>query len=189
MKRFYYSNSFAEFFRQSTDEILGIMARNSDFDDVQEQKQSWIYQIECLRNVLEGFVGNLYFEYSIPRMGSRVDAILIIKHVVFVLEFKVGAIKFDEVSKEQVWDYGLDLKNFHKTSHEAIVAPILIATEATSGILLDEWKLDSDKLISPPICTNILNLRNAIEKVLQLEGQESIKPDEWADGQYSPTQQ
>ena len=187
MKRFYYSNTFAEFFQQSTDEILGIMARNSDFDDVQEQKHSWIYQIECLRHVLEGFTGSLYFEYSIPRMGSRIDAILIIKHVIFVLEFKVGAAKFDRASKEQVWDYGLDLKNFHKTSHEAIVAPILIATEAISGMLLDEWKLDPDSLISPPLCTNVLNLRNAIEKILRLEERETIDSDEWADGQYSPT--
>ncbi len=187
MKRFYYSNTFAQFSQQSTDEILGIMARNSDFDDVQEQKHSWIFQIECLRNVLGGFTGSLYFEYSIPRMGSRIDVVLIIRHVIFVLEFKVGATRFDRGSKEQVWDYGLDLKNFHKTSHDAIVAPVLIATEARSGISLNDWKLDPDRLISPPLCANVANLRNAIEAVLTLEETEGINSDEWADGQYSPT--
>jgi len=187
MNRYYYSSSFSEFSKQSTDEILGIMARNSEFDDVQEQKHSWIYQIECLRGVVEGFSGNLYFEYSIPRMGSRIDAVLIIRHVVFVLEFKVGATNFDRGSKEQVWDYALDLKNFHKTSHDAIVAPILIATNAQSGVSLDNWKLDPDKLISPPICSDDSNLRNAIDTILSLEEVDPIDSVEWADGQYSPT--
>ena len=187
MNRYYYSKTLTDFFQQSTDEILGIMSRNSDFDDVQDQKQSWLSQIELLRDSLLGLKGSLFFEYSIPRMGSRIDAVLIVKHIIFVLEFKVGAPKFDRAAIEQVWDYALELKNFHKTSHKPVVAPLLIATDANASISLDQWKLDPDNLISPPICTNASKLRNAIDSVLELDQQEIIDPDEWAVGQYLPT--
>ena len=32
----------------------------------------------------------IYLEFSIPRMGQRIDVVLLIGAVIFVLEFKVG---------------------------------------------------------------------------------------------------
>lgn len=187
MERFFYSNSFEGFLAQSNDEILGIMARNSGFADTQDQKSSWMYQTECLRSVLSGREGRLYFEFSIPRMGARIDAVLITEHVVFVIEFKVGEHEFKSSAKEQVWDYALDLKNFHSTSHEVLVAPVLVATDATSEVFLDHWRLDADNLISPPISTNAANLAPTIDHVLRSVKSELIDSDEWAQGNYSPT--
>ena len=65
-------------------------------------------------------------------MGQRIDVVFLIGAVIFVLEFKVGEKEFTSYAKDQVWDYALDLKNFHETSHEHFIAPILIATEAKS---------------------------------------------------------
>ena len=64
-------------------------------------------------------------------MGRRIDVVLVIGPVIFAVEFKVGEKTFDRSAIDQVWDYGLDLKNFHEASHDASIVPILIATEAT----------------------------------------------------------
>ncbi len=65
-----------------------------------------------LKSVLSEYDGKILFEYSIPRMGKRIDAIvLIIKNVIFVLEFKVGDKKFLSSYVYQVCYYALDSKN------------------------------------------------------------------------------
>ena len=63
-------------------------------------------------------------------MGKRIDVVLIINNVIFILEFKVGEKEYLHTAIEQVWDYALDLKNFHQPSHNAVIVPILVATEA-----------------------------------------------------------
>jgi hypothetical protein len=50
--------------------------------------------------------------------------------VLFVIEFKVGEREFTSAALDQVWDYALDLRNFHETSHAVAIAPILVATQA-----------------------------------------------------------
>ena len=74
--------------------------------------------------------GHIHFEYVIPRMGKRVDVLLVIENIIFIIEFKVGSDTYDASSITQLVDYTLDLKNFHEGSHNQIICPILIATEA-----------------------------------------------------------
>src|SRR4030065_2072995 len=130
MQREYYSDSIANFLQPSTGEILVRLALNNNFALIQEQRSAWLVEIDILRKVLEPYSGSIYFEYSIPRMGRRIDAVLLIRSVIVALEFKVGESEFSTYAIDQVWDYALDLKNFHETSHEQYIAPILIATEA-----------------------------------------------------------
>ena len=94
MKREYYSNSIALFVNSEVDEILGNLTRNSDFDIGQNQRDSWLEEISILQKVLAPYSGSIYFEYSIPRMGKRIDVLLIIGPAIFVLEFKVGDKEF-----------------------------------------------------------------------------------------------
>jgi hypothetical protein len=63
-------------------------------------------------------------------MGRRIDAVVIIGPVIFVLEFKVGERTFSSQDMDQVVDYALDLHNFHEGSHDAYIAPVLICTRA-----------------------------------------------------------
>ena len=72
--------------------------------------------------------GAIYLEFIIPRMGRRIDAVVIIGAVIFVLEFKVGERDFRTEDVDQVVDYALDLQNFHEGSHDAYIAPVLICT-------------------------------------------------------------
>ena len=42
--------------------------------------------------------------------------------------------KYLSKDKVQTIDYALDLKNFHRASHNAIIVPILVATDAINEI-------------------------------------------------------
>jgi hypothetical protein len=187
MQRYFYSNTIVTFLSQSADEVLGTLARNSNFDDGQLTKQSWLSQIAILKLVLAGREGRIFFEYSIPRIGRRVDVVVIIANVVFVVEFKVGETRFLPSAIDQVWDYALDLKNFHETSHAAVMAPILVATDAPDRLCCLNFSLDADRVFSPPLHTNPGNLGTAIDAVLDFATTDNIDPEAWDAGRYAPT--
>lgn len=126
----YYSNNIKQFLSQSTEEIIGKITLSNKFDTNSNSIESWKVQIEILKKQLKNLDGEIYFEFSIPRMGKRVDVIILINGIVFLIEFKVGEVQFFSHDINQVWDYALDLKNFHKPSHSALIVPILVATEA-----------------------------------------------------------
>ena len=134
MDRFFYQNSIAGFLADSEDAILGTLAKNNTFDLVDLQRNAWLYEIRFLKDLLHTeSAGQVIFEYSIPRLGKRIDVVLLLYGIVFVLEFKVGADGYLRQDLEQVWDYALDLKNFHEASRELTIVPILIATDADSA--------------------------------------------------------
>ena len=106
MTRSYYSNSIPDFLTENGDKILGQLIRNHNFATENLQRNAWIKQIEILKAVLKSFAsGQIYFEFSIPRMGKRVDNILIIEDFIFVIEFKVGETEYQKHAIEQAVDY------------------------------------------------------------------------------------
>ncbi|MEO6394180.1 MAG: DUF2075 domain-containing protein [Pyrinomonadaceae bacterium] len=190
VNRYYYSAELDQFLVQSPAEILGILTGESGFSVEQTQATAWLTQIDLLKRALPGLVGRIYFEYSIPRLGRRIDVVLIVANVVFVLEFKVGDDRFTAYAVDQVWDYALDLKNFHETSHEPVVAPILIATEARARIGNVPLVRDVDSLVSPPLQANADGIRQSIDAVLafvQSDVSDNIDPNAWDGGRYAPT--
>ena len=187
MLNFYYKDSIDTFLNKNIEEIIGSISLSNQFDSTINQNKSWEQQIPILKKALDGYYGTIFFEFSIPRMGKRVDCLVIIDNIVFVIEFKVGESEFLSYNIDQVWDYALDLKNFHKPSHSAVLAPILVATEARN--LLPEISLTphNDDLIFP-IKSNKDNLSDAIKNTLLFfHGKTKINGDEYAKGSYSPT--
>src|SRR5258706_13580728 len=152
MRREYYSDTLSDFLKRNNNEILGKLAQGNDFALEQTQRDAWLEEIRILKNVLHPYNGSIYFEYSIPRMGKRIDVVLVIGSVIFVLEFKVGEKEFASYAVDQVWDYALDLKNFHETSHAVYIAPVLIATKANVDIPIISTSIHNDKLIIPIKC-------------------------------------
>src|SRR6266487_300251 len=126
MRREYYGDSIANFRTTSPYEILGKLVSGSGFAIEQTQRDAWIEQITILQLVLSNREGQIYFEYAIPRMGKRIDVVLLIGPVIFILEFKVGEKEFTSSALDQVCDYALDLKNFHESSRDLFIAPVLI---------------------------------------------------------------
>ena len=135
MKRAYYSNEIQDFLLEPKSSILGELTANHSNRTLEElQIYAWRRQIDILKIQLKGFNGKIYFEFAIPRMGKRVDNIIIINDVAFIVEFKVGDGGYEKHAVEQVIDYTVDLKNFHEGSHCAKLIPVLVATNAANFI-------------------------------------------------------
>lgn len=186
MNRAYYSDSITTFLSRSTEEVIGILSCASEFSVLQTQQQAWYYQINLLKSILESYTGKIYFEYAIPRMGRRIDVLLLLGPAIFVLEFKVGEQEFSAYGTDQVWDYALDLKNFHETTHEQFVVPVLIATEADSSFIAATITPQHDRLFNP-VKTNAVQLRDVIESALLLTDGNIINASNWENGRYCPT--
>lgn len=188
MLNYYYSDAISDFLSKSSETIIGEISVNGRLGHIHTELTAWEFQIKLLKEVLNEYEGHLVFEFSIPRMGKRVDCLLIIKNIVFILEFKVGARDYNNQDYDQVWDYGVDLKNFHEPSHDTILAPILIATQAKAvpfNIITTSHK---DNLINP-LRTNAKSLKDTIDNVLLCLGEEGqdIVANEYLTGSYSPT--
>lgn len=188
MSRAYYSDSVAGFLASDPDQILGSLNRQSTFAVETTQRDAWLGQISILRKTLANIQqsGQIYFEYAVPRLGKRIDVLLLLNHVVFVLEFKVGERQFLSNAIDQVWDYAVDLKNFHETTHDKAVAPILIATRATGFAAKISTSVRDDGVLRP-ILASAENLPDVLEKVLQFCEGDPIEADLWASGGYHPT--
>ncbi len=186
MNRAFYSDTITKFLSLSNEEIIGKISLSSEFSDEQLQKAAWLEEIKILKSFLPNYEGKIYFEYSIPRIGQRIDVLLIIKSVIFVLEFKIGEKKYLTYAIDQATDYALDLKNFHETSHDKFIVPIIIATEAKDTLSIIEIKPHDDKLV-PTLKTNARMLGEVLHKLIESLDGENIEIDQWEAGRYKPT--
>lgn len=185
MERAYYSSSIGKFCAREPDQILGQMAREHSFDLNGLQRDAWIEQTRLLKEVLFNQNGKIYFEFSIPRMGRRIDAVIIIGSVVFVIEFKVGAASYGSAEFDQVMDYALDLRNFHEGSHHVALAPILVATKSLTYDALPTC-LPAGRIFDPLRC-NAATLHAAIAEANKLVVEAPIDCEEWESSGYKPT--
>ncbi len=185
MNRFFYNASIPCFLRTNAEKVWADLSLNSRLDDNVLQKDSWAHEIATLQSSLDGLDGEIFFEYSIPRLGKRADVILLIKDVVIVLEYKVGEKSYERLDLEQVWDYALDLKYFHQKSHELWVVPILVATAASERSHVFQPSKYDDKVLEP-VCSNDSTLRAIIDQVLELLAK-SETPEGWGMSPYNPT--
>jgi hypothetical protein len=183
--RAWYGASVADFLNDSSDAILGRLAVNSDFALIPTQRDAWMAQIEFLRTSLNGLTGSIFLEFNIPRMGRRIDVVLLIGPIVFVVELKVGEKEFVRAAIDQVWDYALDLKNFHEASHGVSIVPILIATEAVESAPT-KLQADEDKVYHP-ISVNADGFRNAVDLSVQIITGSALDDQQWSRAPYHPT--
>jgi Uncharacterized conserved protein (DUF2075) len=187
MKREFYSASIAQFRNTPPEHILGQLAANNPFTLEPTQRSAWLEEIDILQNALSRHEGFIYFEYAIPRMGKRIDVVLIIGPAIFILEFKVGEKEFTASGLDQVCDYALDLKNFHETSSSPFMVPILIATGAPPPAYTICATPQNDKLLCPVRCS-VDSLEAVIDSVLAFATDDpNIDPQHWRQGRYCPT--
>ena len=190
----FYADSVAAFLHASDDEVYAPLASPHGYTLAPEQLSAWRLQLPVLRTALATLESAdpapwIHLEFDIPRLGRRVDAVLVTSTAVIPIEFKVGAKKFQQADYEQAWDYGLDLKNFHAPSHAAAIFPILCATDAPKPKSDRRWKPPHADGVRPPFRCNGQGLGTAI--ALALDGVGSapapITPSTWGTGSYSPT--
>ena len=191
MNRAYYSDTIDGFLNKSADEILAQLvraARSAGAYIETAQINAWLEQITILKTALNPHrqTGSVYFEYSIPRLGKRIDVLVLVGSVILVLEFKVGEAEFTSAALDQVCDYALDLKNFHETGHEVPIAPIVIATRAGDVTTPIAYTPHGDGFLLP-IKATAASLGETIQRVLTFTVGAAIEAKAWEAGRYYPT--
>lgn len=185
VKRSYYSNDIQSFLNQDNYSIFGEITTNDQFSAEDLQKNTWNREIEILKRELSQFLdGYIIFEYTIPRIGNRIDNIVIYKGMIFLLEFKVGEKKYPSYAIEQVTDYAFDLSCFHKESHNRLLVPILISTKAHS--VKQEIRISKDNVLET-ICCNEYEIAKYITEVSLKFIQDEIIPNDQINSLYMPT--
>lgn len=185
VKRSYYSNDVQSFLNQDNYSIFGEITTNDQFSAEDLQKNTWNREIEILKRELSQFLdGYIIFEYTIPRIGNRIDNNIIYKGIIFLLEFKVGEKKYPSYAIEQVTDYAFDLSCFHKESHNRLLVPILISTKAHS--VKQEIRISKDNVLET-ICCNEYEIAKYITEVSLKFIQDEIIPNDWINSLYMPT--
>lgn len=108
----YYAADVPELLRASPEEVIGVLTTNGSFSVEPAQRDAWLHQIPLLQSALLGVDGTIFLEFVVPRIGSRLDAVVISGPAIFAIEFKVGESNYRRADLNQVWDYALDLKIF-----------------------------------------------------------------------------
>lgn len=183
--RAYYSASIPDFLRQSTNEILGIIHTNDvSAETTIQQSNTWEAEVKILKEQLRNLSGGrIIFEYTIPRMGKRVDVVVLYRNIVFLLEFKCGDDEYRQTTYDQVYDYALDLRNFQKESHDKLLVPMMISTRAPR---YKNTLTVRDRIIEPIRC-NGQNIGVAIEHIANQYDESTFDYKAWENSEYLPT--
>ncbi|MCA8916304.1 MAG: DUF2075 domain-containing protein [Planctomycetes bacterium] len=180
--RAWFSAPIAEFLGTSRDEVLGRLTHNAEFAVEPDQRDAWLDEIDALRTALAGMPGSISLEFNIPRMGKRIDAVVLTRAVIFVIEFKQT--RFDHSALEQAWDYALDLKNFHEGSHHAPIVPIVVAEDAPTSATPAPAHSDG---VFEPFGVQPGGLRAALDEIVQRMHGGELDAAAWHASPYRPT--
>ncbi|MBR3941336.1 MAG: DUF2075 domain-containing protein [Bacteroidaceae bacterium] len=190
VKRYFHGDTIEGFLAMPDAQIIGILttAHTSLHASLQGlQNDAWHEEITLLKDILTPYIGrgHIYFEYTIPRMGRRIDVVLLLDGVVLLLEFKAFNEQYTKADIAQVWDYALDLKNFHEQSHNRPIVPILVATEAVDTT--SDFIPFDDKVFYPILTNRELLASTIAEALLFCDADNSEGDALWAISRYSPT--
>lgn len=186
LSRAWYQSPIGDFCRNGHEVVLGRLLEHATQEVLPSQRDAWQEQYRLLRPALERHEGHIFWEFAIPRMGRRIDVVLLIRSTLLVIEFKIGQSDFGSDAVAQVWDYALDLKNFHESSHALPIVPILFCS-AAPRTPLDDLVMDHDAVYRPVCCGNG-QLAECLAHVLQsVSGTGHRDGVAWMRGAYKPT--
>lgn len=184
-----YNSNFATFLYKDKKSIFGTLCDNYQGDALTTTSEAWMGEIQIMKGVISKLNdrnGQIIFEYDIPRLGKRIDVALLYCGIVFCLEFKVGESRILESDIDQVLDYALDLKNFHKFSEDKVIVPILIATKYAKQSDSIQMSIYDDRVINP-LLTGKNGIFDLIEKVTHRFPNETPVNKDWVISPYAPT--
>lgn len=188
--RYLYKSNLQEFVESDPSYILGVLHQSFHGNMQTTSNEAWMGEIAIMQNSLLKYKderGEVIFEYNIPRLGKRIDVVVLLRGIIFCIEFKVGEKDKLQTDIEQVMDYALDLKNFHLFSHERYIVPILVPTEYDSSTSKIQMSVYDDHIVNPLI-TGEKGLPSLIETVLErLKAEKDEVIENWDISPYSPT--
>jgi hypothetical protein len=175
--------------------IVGLLVEGNfkeAFDRVEKPAHdAWNEEVEFLYRSFPELISKncnaakwgILLEFPVPRRMKRIDAVLLSHDVVFVIEFKTT--RADSSAYWQVWDYALDLVDFHEPSHHLVVIPVVVAKETAS------WQspIESDGRVIRPRFSTYENFAENLElwfREFHNPEREPIDIHDWNHGQYRP---
>ena len=192
MPKYFYYSDIQTFLGESLEQIFGKLSRNDEYDTAATQKFAWEQEIVVMKSVLEDYKneqGWIIFEYTIPRIGKRIDVVLLLRERVFTIEFKAGEEEIKHADIDQVLDYALDLKNFHQGSEERMIVPILVPTENDQTSTICRLSHYDDGIYEPMVA-NKDSLGFVLNKVLEQNIPTinyKVPLADWVRSRYAPT--
>ena len=189
MSRCLYNSSFTDFLNTDDNTIFGVLCDRYHGEALTTTREAWKSEISIMKDILVRFAnkdGQIIFEYDIPRLGKRVDVVLLFEGIVFCVEFKVGESRILESDIDQVLDYALDLKNFHKFSEDRIIAPILVATNYRNSSTNIQMSVYDDRVVNP-LVSGKAGVSHLIPEVLRYFPNETSVNPNWIISPYAPT--
>ena len=192
INRYFYQSDITSFLAEDTDTIFGKMSRADEKDTISTQKFAWEQEITIMKSVLAPYSNEpaqIIFEYTIPRLGKRIDVTLLLRERVFVIEFKAGEDEYNHADVDQVLDYALDLKNFHQGSADRLIVPILVATKGNQYSTFCQPSHYDDGVYEP-LLTDADHLGDIIRLVLDdnlPKNNYAVSITDWARSRYAPT--
>lgn len=186
MPRAHFDSPVQDFLEAPEAVVIERLVQQHHWDVDPNTLHSWTFAVEHLKAALVNQAeGHVFLEYGIPRLGKRIDALLLLGGTIVVVEYKVGATAYDRSGVTQVMDYALDLKHFHEGSHHRRIIPVLLATQAPLRVAETLWYRDE---VAQPVLTNADGLEPLIERVRDEDtGREPIDTDQWRNSGYKPT--
>ena len=184
-----FNSNFASFLSRDINSVFGILCDNYHGDAPTTSREAWKSEIYIMRNLLADLNdenAQIIFEYDIPRLGKRIDVVLLYRGIIFCVEFKVGESKILEADIDQVLDYALDLKNFHKLSQDCLIVPILVATKYPEHTTSIKMSVYDDRIVNP-LVTGETGIYDIISKVLEKFPNETPVDNNWIISPYAPT--
>ncbi len=189
MSRCLYDSSFKKFLELDDNAVFGTLCDKYHGEALTTTREAWRSEISIMKNILSRFAhkdGKIIFEYDIPRLGKRVDVVLLLEGIIFCLEFKVGESKILEADIDQVLDYALDLKNFHKFSQDNLIVPILIATNYSSSSTDIQMSVYDDRVVNPLVAGKSGVAKLIADVLTQFPDEQPVNPN-WIISPYAPT--
>lgn len=184
-----YDNSFSGFLQDTEMSVLGELNAHYHGDVRTTSRDAWEAEITIMRDALSRCRdkdGHIIFEYDIPRLGKRIDVVLLYKGIIFCIEFKAGETQVYEADIDQVLDYALDLKNFHKFSQNNIIVPILVPTNHKGHSSIVKLSVYDDMVVNPMVAGKN-HLIDLITGILNRYPNETPINPNWIISPYAPT--
>ena len=196
----FYKSTVGEFLEQAPEHVLAHLstsyAREGYTSLYSDQTLTWERDLVSLRNTLlacveqsaDAHTWGILLEFSIPRKEKRIDAVLLVRDAIVVLEAKSGIVSTP--AKRQLEEYALLLHYFHKASANRRIIPIAVSSHFHSA---DIVRLNQTELFPQMSAYWISEVSNSswdelpdtlIEIHKHANGQLNLE--EWDDSPYFP---
>lgn len=191
MPNFQYADTISGFLSKSEGEIVHILTENNEFSSIRRTTMdSWHEEVRTIRKALSEYKeenGFVAFEYTIPRVGGRIDCLIGLRGILFVLEFKTGEEQNADADKEQLEQYVIDLKNFHFESYDIPIAPIWVVPQAELAPVKVR-KPSNKQLLFEMATVCDTSIEDCFKQILSKDiSREQIDMNNWLYSPYCPT--